>query len=305
MSSEDDAKLDRPTQLPASTEEASRWQTANRSWWQANPMRYDWNEKIQHPEFSAPFFQEIDRRFFDEVRRFMPWRKRPFEDLIPFDRLRAMDVLEIGVGNGSHAQLLAANAKSFTGIDLTEYAVKSTAQRLAHAGLSSATVRQMDAERLEFPDESFDFIWSWGVIHHSSNTREILREMARVLRPGGTAVVMVYHRSFWLYYVTMGLIRGVLLGELVRTRSLSQIVQRHTDGAIARYYTPDDWTRLASEMLIVKEICVYGAKPELLPMPRGRIKRTLMKSIPDSLSRFFLNRLGWGSFLVSRLERRF
>ena len=36
----------------------------NRSWWERNPMRYDWNEALQYKEFSKEFYQEIDRRFF-------------------------------------------------------------------------------------------------------------------------------------------------------------------------------------------------------------------------------------------------
>ncbi|MBK7629848.1 MAG: class I SAM-dependent methyltransferase [Ignavibacteriales bacterium] len=57
---------------------------------------------------------------------------------------------------------------------------------------------KMDAEALQFEDNSFDFVWSWGVIHHSSNTRKILEEIQRVLKPGGEAIIMVYHRSIWV-----------------------------------------------------------------------------------------------------------
>jgi ubiquinone/menaquinone biosynthesis C-methylase UbiE len=67
----------------------------------------------------------------------------------------------------------------------------------------------MDAEHLAFPDASFDFVWSWGVIHHSSNTWQIVGEIQRVLKPGGTAVIMVYHRGWWNYYVW-----GMLIGPV-------------------------------------------------------------------------------------------
>jgi ubiquinone/menaquinone biosynthesis C-methylase UbiE len=294
--------LNEPTQLPSTTGEAESWQQANRGWWQSHPMRYDWKSRIPHAEFSPEFFGEIDRRFFAEARRFMPWRKTPFDALIPFDHLGAARVLEIGVGNGSHAQLLATHAREFVGIDLTSYAVEATTRRLQGAGLDGAKVLQMDAEALQFEDASFDFIWTWGVIHHSANTEQVLREMARVLKPGGRAVVMVYHRSVWLYYVMIGLIHGVVLGDLFRTRSLSQTAQRHTDGALARYYRADEWRALAGRYFDIRDVRVYGAKPELVLLPGGRLKRVLMAAIPDSVSRFFLNPLGWGSFLVSVLE---
>ncbi len=80
------------------------------------------------------------------------------------------------MGNGSHAQLLASHCKSFTGIDLTEYSIESTKKRMAVFGIANATIIQMNAEQLDFPDNSFDYVWSWGVIHHSANTQKILED---------------------------------------------------------------------------------------------------------------------------------
>ncbi|HYL83129.1 MAG TPA: class I SAM-dependent methyltransferase [Candidatus Angelobacter sp.] len=237
--------FDSPVSLPASAEQQAQWQQANRSWWEKNPMRYDWRKGIRTAEFSREFFAHIDQRFFADAREYMPWKKLPFDPLINFADLAGKDVLEIGVGCGSHAALLAAHAGSFTGIDLTEYAVRCTRERLKVSGLSG-TICQMDAERMKFPDGSFDFIWTWGVIHHSANTKKVLEEMARVLRPGGAAVTMVYHRNAWNYYVWNGLFQGLARGDVFRSRSIHSTMQRHTDGALARYYTIPQWRALAS-----------------------------------------------------------
>jgi SAM-dependent methyltransferase len=162
----------------------------------------------------------------------------------------------------------------------------------------------MKAEHLDFPDESFDFVWSWGVIHHSSNTGTILREIRRVLRPGGSAVCMVYNRSLWGYYVVGGLIHGVLMGDLLKTRSLHRTVQRTTDGAMARFYTGPEWRQLARvEGLRVVSVRVYGDKSELVPLPGGRLKTRVMRMLPDGVARLFLHRLRQGSFLVSHVCR--
>ena len=292
-----------PTALPESPEQQRLWQEANRTWWQRHPMRYDWSHEIGYPEFSKEFYEEIDRRFFSDVYEYMPWEKIPFDPLIDFDWLRGKDVLEIGVGNGSHAALLARYAKSFTGIDLTDYAVKSTSGRLKCFGLFG-TVQQMDAEQMRFADGSFDFVWSWGVIHHSSDTRKILREIARVLRPGGRAVTMVYHRSVWNYYLFNGLFHGVLRGRIFKTKSLHQVVQFQTDGAIARYYSEAEWRTLATEFFEVDAIRVYGSKMELLPLPGGRLKKLASAMIPCWISRFFTNTCKWGTFLLSSLSPR-
>ncbi len=229
-------------------------------------MRYDWTEKIPAAEYTREYFEEIDRRFFAATRAFMPWKKTPFDTLVDFDSLRQKDVLEIGVGCGTHAHLLASHARSFTGIDLTEYASDCTRRRMKAFQLP-ATILRMDAENLQFADNSFDFVWSWGVIHCSANTRQILSEIRRVLRPGGRAVTMVYHRNFWNYYVVSGFFRGVLGGQLYKTRSLNALQQQQTE------------------------------------LPRGRLKSALERVLPDRMCRLFTNRAKLGTFLVTSLAK--
>ena len=75
-------------------------------------------------------YEEIDHRFFVAARDFLPEQALPFDALIPFAELRDRDILEIGVGQGSHAQLLSSHGKSYTGIDLTPHATEMTARRL-------------------------------------------------------------------------------------------------------------------------------------------------------------------------------
>lgn len=291
-----------PVASPSSSDEEKKWQEANKEWWEGHPMRYDWKERIPFKEFTRSFYMEIDARFFSDTKVYLPWKRIPFDQIIDFKDLSDKDVLEIGVGNGSHAQLLAKHARSFTGIDITEYSVKSTKKRMTCFGLD-ASIRQMDAENLTFDNNSFDFIWSWGVIHHSSNTRKILEEIYRVLRPGGRASVMIYHRNFWNYYIYNGLFRGILQGDLLRTRSLHKTVQRYTDGAIARFYTVSEWKALASDLFSIDKIFIFGSKTEIVPLPSGRIKKLVMDFIPDVLSRFLTNKMKMGAFLFTVLRK--
>jgi ubiquinone/menaquinone biosynthesis C-methylase UbiE len=292
-----------PIALPADNEQRQCWQDANRQWWESQPMRYDWTEKIPAEEYSKEYFEEIDRRFFAATGAFMPWKRIPFDTLVDFASLRRKDVLEIGVGCGTHAHLLASHARSFTGIDLTQYASDCTRRRMKVFELP-ATILRMDAESLQFPDNSFDFVWSWGVIHHSANTRQILSEIRRVLRPGGRAVTMVYHRNFWNYYVVSGFFRGVLGGQLYKTRSLNALLQQQTDGALARHYTEREWSDLVSDLFTVEYSRVFGMKVELLPLPRGRLKSALEQVLPDRLGRLFTNQGKLGTFLVTSLAKR-
>jgi ubiquinone/menaquinone biosynthesis C-methylase UbiE len=295
--------FDSPIALPRDEDEERLWQDFNRSWWEAHPMTYDWAHKFDFDEFSKEFYFELDRRFFLGAQEYMPWNKIPFDPLIDFNSLRDKDVLEIGVGSGSHAQLLAHYSKSFTGIDITDYAVNSTSKRMKLFGYNAEIIR-MDAEQMIFDDNNFDFIWSWGVIHHSSNTNKILAEMSRVLRPGGKAIVMVYHRSYFSYYIVKGLISGILLGDLFRAKSIHKTAQYWTDGAIARYYSAPEWKKLCSEFFHVENMLVFGQKSGLIPLPAGKMKDLILRIIPNPLSRFLTNAGKMGEFLVAKLENR-
>ena len=292
--------FDAPTKLPDDEDQRRRWQAANRSWWEHAPMRYDWREDIAPPAGSLEYFAEVDRRFWASVRHYLPWRRVPFDTILDFDTLADKDVLEIGVGQGSHAGLIAPRCRSYTGIDLTEYATSMTRKRLALHGIKGNVIR-MDAETMAFPDSSFDFIWSWGVIHHSADTLAILREMQRVLRPGGRATVMVYYRSVWKYHIMDGFLNGVVRGQFRRLKGIHRVSQASTDGAIARYFTMDEWRRLCQGVLDVKSMRVTGHKTDVIPLPAGRMKDVLVKHIPDQCTRFMTDKVRCGSFLIAEL----
>ena len=293
------AGFDRPIQLPRDEAERQRWQTANRTWWEVAPMRYDWRADLKESAGSEAYFKEIDCRFIASANDYLPYRQIPFDPLIPFDELRDKDVLEIGVGQGTHAQLLVPRCKSFMGIDLTKVAVDMVSARMKLFHLPG-TILQMDAERMEFPNSSFDYVWSWGVIHHSADTQRVLAEIHRVLRPGGRCTIMVYYRSWWNYYVS-GFLRWVFLGKWRRGHSLHQASQSGTDGAIARYYKPAEWRAATENLFDVISIRIYGMKTDIVLLPYGRLKQVVLWLLPNPFARFLTQRLRMGSFLVASM----
>ncbi len=139
-----------------------------------------------------------------------PW----MHDVFRYDQWRGADVLEVGVGLGTdHVQLARAGAH-LSGIDLTSRGVELTRQRLHQEGLAS-TLSVMDAEQLSFPDDSFDMIYSFGVLHHTTSLERALREIRRVLRPGGRVLGGLYNRHSWFYL-------GVRCRRLVRLEFLRE-----------------------------------------------------------------------------------
>lgn len=264
-------------------------------------MRYDWRDEISAPPGTESYFREIDRRFLSSAHKYMPWRNIPFDEVIPFEWLSDKDVLEIGVGQGTHAQLLAPRCKSFTGIDLTSHAIEMTSQRLKLFNIPGK-VLQMDAEEMAFADNSFDFIWSWGVIHHSADTRRVLQEMHRVLRFGGSCAIMVYYKSWWHFYVG-GFLRGVFQRQFNKQGNLHQVVQSATDGAIARIYTQREWQEITNGLFEIDAVKIYGLKGDVVPLPHGRLKQFLEDIVPDGVARLLTNRLRGGAFLVAHMRK--
>jgi ubiquinone/menaquinone biosynthesis C-methylase UbiE len=295
------AGFDAPTQLPRNEAQRREWQESNRAWWERTPMRYDWRESLTEEPGTNAYFAEIDRRFIAAARGCLRWRKLPFDSVIPFDQLHNKDVLEIGVGQGTHAQLLSPRCKSFTGIDLTSYASKMTARRFRLFGLPGQ-IRQMDGEKMDFPDASFDYIWSWGVIHHSADTRRVLQEMHRVLRPSGHSTVMVYYRSWWAFYFCAAL-RRAFRHPFSSKAGVHEVVQGATDGAMARYYKPHEWRWTTSGLFEIDAMQVCGLKAEVLPLPHGRLKQTLETFLPNGVARFMTQRLRMGTFLIAHMRR--
>jgi len=125
-----------------------------------------------------------------------------------YARWRNRDVLEVGCGLGTETVRFARAGARVTAVDLTATAVELTARRLADEGLEG-TVRQADAEELPFADASFDLVYSWGVLHHTPDTAAAINEVARVLRPGGEALVMLYNRRS-IFAAAVWLRRGLL-----------------------------------------------------------------------------------------------
>jgi SAM-dependent methyltransferase len=150
-----------------------------------------------------------------------------------FGNSRAKHVLEIGIGLGADHQRFAEAGALLYGIDLTARAVAHVRRRLAAFGLTS-NVLQADAESLPFASDQFDIVYSWGVLHHSPDTPKAVAEVRRVLRPGGEARIMIYHK--WSIVGAMLWARYGLL-QMRPFVPLAEIYAQHLESPGTKAYT--------------------------------------------------------------------
>jgi 2-polyprenyl-3-methyl-5-hydroxy-6-metoxy-1,4-benzoquinol methylase len=266
-------------------------QSGNQSWWTDNTMSYDWNDQVAKERFSKPWFDEIDARFIHGARLFGHDRK-PFDKIIPFESLNGKRVLEIGCGMGLHSELLTLAGAELTSVDISPTSVASTQKRLALKNLP-ADIRQMDARYLDFPDNSFDFVWSWGVIHHSAQTAVIMREIARVLKPGGEVRFMVYHLDSMASYTVF--LRDHLLG-FWRGKTVDECLWKRSDGYMARHYSKDMMRDIMSLFFDDIRTETYGQDADAIPLPR-QLRYPVMKLFkPETIARWANER---GAFLFT------
>src|SRR5216683_1841543 len=169
------------------------------------------------------------REFFDAVERhryteYAPWMPA----VMGFDDFAGARLLEVGCGMGTDLLQFARRGAKVTGVDLTPRSIEISRRHLAVYG-ERGDFAITDGENLPFAAESFDVVYSNGVLHHTPDTAGAVREVHRVLRPGGQTRVMLYHRKSLAYWDQVVLRHGVLRGEFLRGNSPSDIMSKYVE----------------------------------------------------------------------------
>lgn len=170
------------------------------------------------PIGTLDFYRAVRNHRYND---YAPW----FDDIVRFDEWKHKDVLEVGVGLGSDHFRFARNRNRMFALDLSREHLTHTHR---HLKLERLTTRPIygDAESMPIRDNTFDLVYSFGVLHHTPNTQAAVTEVHRVLKPCGTAIIGLYHRNSYFFWGTTMLFNGVLRGGLWRKgwrRLLSEI----------------------------------------------------------------------------------
>ncbi|HEY1293744.1 MAG TPA: class I SAM-dependent methyltransferase [Chloroflexota bacterium] len=192
---------------------------------------------------SAPLPRNSPRTYFGEIEHSRYTLEPEIVPFAQFTSARGKKVLEVGVGAGTDfIQWVRAGASAF-GIDLTEEAIEHTRQRLMVDGLRSNDLCVADAEALPYASNTFDIVYSWGVIHHTPDTERALSEIVRVCQPGGQIRIMIYNRHSLLAFrtwVRFALLRGH------PERSIGWALAHHVESPGTRAFTALEARRMLS-----------------------------------------------------------
>jgi SAM-dependent methyltransferase len=204
-----------------------------RAYWERTPCGA---KHARAPEGEPEYFAQVEKRRY-ELEPFIP----KFAD---FEGSRGKRVLEIGVGLGTDFVRFARAGANVTGVDLTEHSIELVTRRLKLEGLDGE-VRLADAEALPFEDDSFDRVYSWGVLMVTPDTQRAVREAIRVLRPGAELCAMVYARRSW---VAIGLWARYALLVGRPWRSLADVVANHIESPGMKAYTEHEVRALFTDL---------------------------------------------------------
>ena len=154
-------------------------------------IRDFWNKKPCGTFGIIP--ENVDRDYFDNIKKRI-YRLEPFiGEIAGFNKLKGKKVLEIGCGVGTDGVEFARSGAYYTGIDASLNSLELAKKNFEFNDLRP-NLQLADAEALPFPDNAFDFIYSWGVLHHTPDMVKAINEVYRVLKPGGSFCVMLYNR---------------------------------------------------------------------------------------------------------------
>jgi len=284
-----------------------------RAFWQAHPC----GTKFSDAEIGT-------REFFERVEAHRYAKEWHIPAAANFAAARGLRVLEIGCGLGTDGAQFALAGADYTGIDLTNASIELARKRFELAGLRGE-FGIADAEQLDFPDNAFDLVYSHGVLHHTPDTARAVREIHRVLKPGGRAIVMLYHRGSYNYRIGIRILRrsgarllksesGIKIVNLLTGEPLDSLrehagvlsagrngylgtdefLSQSTDGAgnpLARVYSRREARELFRDFSRV-DLRAYFLNKRFIPI--------LGKLLPRSVESALASRWGWHLWIYAQ-----
>jgi ubiquinone/menaquinone biosynthesis C-methylase UbiE len=197
---------------------------AIREFWDAHPCGESQVERL-HLDYED-FFRRYDAFRYQREAHIL--RRL---DAVDF---RGKQVLEIGLGQGADSEQIIRRGAIWSGVDISAESVSRVSTRLRCRGLAYARLERASALDLPFPDDRFDIVFAHGVLHHIPDVLTAQKEIARVLKPGGRLIAMLYARRSLNYLLAISVVRRLSLAILFLGRpKAGDMVGRMIGGHIA------------------------------------------------------------------------
>lgn len=206
----------------------------------------------------ATYFKDIAEQRYRSHRHLLPW----IREMTP-----GKSVLEIGCGIGLDSFEMARHGLRVTAVDLTETAIEMAEKRFRDNKLNGA-FSVGDATDLGFGDGSFDYVYSFGVLHHTQDTEKSIREVYRVLKKGGEARIMLYNRRS-----LNEVVHRITRIPFEARHEICPVVRRFTVGETGQLFSPFSSVQISKDYVYGEG---YGWLFKATPMPLYRLlSRTL------------------------------
>lgn len=243
-----------------------------------------WDEHIHdleiatHPVGTADFFRELEDYRYDKLH-YLP-------RVVDFESWKNKSVLEVGCGVGIDSTKFARAGAQVTGVDLSPTAIELARQNFEQQGLKGKFMT-MNGEALDLPDNSYDVVYAHGVLQYTANPKEMIIEIHRVLRPGGTAILMVYNTYSWLFALS----------------KIMKVELEHEDAPVIRTYSikafkallePFERSEIIPERFPVRSKLHKGLK--------ATIYNNLFVDVFNTMPRSWVKPLGWHLIALSKKQ---
>lgn len=215
-------------------------------------------KKYTPSSFWEKYTVTLHKRFHSakESLEYFEWRNSIYINYIDYMPVKGFDnkvVLDFGCGPGNDLVGFGAysNPSKLIGMDFSNQALAEARERLKlHNKINPDLLKiNSESDKLPLDDNSIDHIHSSGVLHHLEDPSLILREFYRILKPGGTANIMIYNYDSIFYHLFINYVRAVVEG-LYPSLTLDEIFKISTDTEdcpVSRCYKFESWVRLCNE----------------------------------------------------------
>ena len=234
-----------------------------------------WDEHIHdlaittYPIGTPEFFRQLDEYRYEKLN-YLP-------RLVKFSAYKAKIVLEVGCGAGIDLVRFAREGATVTGIDLSKNAI-DLARKNFEQSQQKADLLVMNGECMQFADNTFDVVYAHGVLQYTADPRKMIGELHRVLKPGGTAIMMVYNKYSWLNLM----------------RNVTKVPLEHEDAPVLKKFSMSEF------MQLLHPYKDYRIVPERFPVRtklhsgwKAQLFNHVFVGTFDLLPKPWIKRFGW------------